>query len=152
MYFDSASEFYVGPPQITTVLRTANVSPVLQVESLMRKDSLEMDDDDRQLIVESVRNSEANRILITHGTDTMRDSALLVDAVAKDCGKSVVFTGSMAPARFHETDAIFNIGFAFSAVQLAGPGAWLAMNGKLFAPAMVRKNRDEARFEEVTDV
>lgn len=149
VYFDVASEFYVGAPQIGIVLRTANVAPVHHVESLMRKDSLDMTEEDRCLIVERVRGCGMRRILITHGTDTMPLTALALDRVAKEQGKTVVLIGSMAPARFHETDAIFNIGFAFAAVQMAAPGAWIAMNGKVFAPDRVRKNRDESRFEEL---
>jgi len=84
------------------------------------------------------------RVLVTHGTDTMVRTALLLDEI-KD--KVMVLTGALNPARFHDSDAVFNIGCAVSAVQTLSPGAWIAMNGCIWNPHKVYKNRDKNRFE-----
>ena len=101
-------------------------------------------DADRALIAERVRADPARRILITHGTDTMAETARSLG----DTGdKTVVFVGSLSPARFKGTDAEFNIGFALAAVQLLPPGAYVAMNGCIFRADEVKKNRTANRFE-----
>lgn len=144
VYFDAASEFQVGESLIHEVFREANVVADFSMEALMRKDSLEMTDADRQLIVDRVRDCEHDRILVTHGTDTMTQTAEALRAVT---GKTIVLTGAMQPARFRSTDAVFNIGFALAAVQLLAPGIYIAMNGRVFAAGEVQKNRDAHRFE-----
>ena len=144
IYFDAASEFKVGEPQIGELLHEANVTFHYQVESLMRKDSLEMDDADRQHIREAVEACDCERILITHGTDTMADTARALVGVT---GKTVVLTGAMQPARLRVSDAIFNIGFAIGALQQLEPGIYVAMNGQVFDPENLKKNRSEHRFE-----
>ena len=144
IYFDAASEFKVGEPQIGELLHEANVTFNYQVESLMRKDSLEMTDEDRQLIREAVAACPTERILITHGTDTMADTARALMGVE---GKAVVLTGAMQPARLRVSDAIFNIGFAIGALQQVDHGIYVAMNGQVFEPANLKKNRSAHRFE-----
>lgn len=144
IYFDAKSEFKIGEPQIGSLLREANVSFEWQRESLLRKDSLEMTDDDRDLIRQRVCACKLDRILITHGTDTMVETAKnLLDIP----GKIIVLTGSMQPARLRESDAIFNIGFAIGLLQSKPPGVYVAMNGRAFDPRHVHKNRDQQRFE-----
>lgn len=144
IYFDAASEFKIGEPQIAEVLREAGVTASYAIESLMRKDSLEMDDADRAQVAQAVAAQSCQRILITHGTDTMADTARALG----DCGdKTVVFTGAMQPARFRVTDAVFNIGFALGVLNALPPGVYLAMNGQVFDPAHVHKNRTAMRFE-----
>lgn len=144
IYFDANSEFKIGAPQIGELLHEANVSFSYSVRSLLRKDSLELTDADRALIREAVETETADRILITHGTDTMVDTARNLVGVS---GKTVVLTGSMQPARLRVSDAIFNIGFAIGAVQQLEPGVYIAINGRIFDPLHVHKNREEQRFE-----
>jgi len=146
IYFDAKSEFQVGEPQIGELLREAIVSFDFTVESILKKDSLDMTDDDRGLIRRHVRDDDCDRILITHGTDTMVVTAKALLGIE---GKTVVLTGSMQPARLRVSDAIFNIGFAIAAVQLLGAGVYIAMNGRVFDPRTARKNIERHRFEQV---
>ena len=151
VYFDAKSAYAVGEPQISTILEQVGVTFDFEVEALMRKDSLELTDEDRAVIAERVGSSPHERILITHGTDTMTHTAeALTTTLGADCGgKTVVLVGSLTPARFRTTDAEFNLGFASAAVQTLGPGVFLAMNGRVFPAGRVRKNREANRFEEV---
>lgn len=144
VYFDSQSEYAVGQPQITTIMEQAMVQVSFAVEELFQKDSLDVSDEDRQLILDKVVHSSCNHILITHGTDTMVDTAKVLQAVDD---KVVVLVGSLSPARFKGTDAEFNIGFALGALQALPPGIYVTMNGRIFRPNEVKKNRDANRFE-----
>ncbi len=144
IYFDAKSDFEVGEPQIGDLLREANVTFDYRVTSLMRKDSIDMTDEDRQLIREAVEGCELDRILITHGTDTMADTARALKGVE---GKTIVMTGAMQPARFRVSDAIFNIGYAIGSLQLLEPGIYVAINGQVFDPEHLIKNREAHRFE-----
>ena len=145
VYFDAKSEFEVGPPMIAELLKEAHVTAEVTVEPVLAKDSLELSDADRRLIRERVAACAADRILITHGTDTMAETAKTLAGIA---GKTIVLTGSMQPARFRNTDAVFNVGFALGVVQVLPPGVYLAINGRVFDAAHVRKNREQQRFEE----
>ena len=145
-YFDATSEYEVGDPQIINILRMANVAVQYGVETLLRKDSLDLNGEDRNIIVERVRREPCSRVLITHGTDTMVDTAAALQVLS---GKTIVLVGSLSPARFKNSDAEFNIGFAMAAVQLLEPGVYVAMNGRTFPAGKVRKNRDRNRFESV---
>ncbi len=144
IYFDQLSEFQVGEPQIGEVLRETGVAFDYEIESILRKDSLDLDAADRRLIREAVVRAPEDRILVTHGTDTMIETARALDGIP---GKTVVLTGALQPARFRQTDAVFNIGAAVLAVQLLGEGVWLVMNGRVFDPRRARKNRQANRFE-----
>lgn len=144
IYFDEKSEFQVGEPQISELLTEANITFEYTVESLMRKDSLEMTGADRRLIADRLRDEPVERILLTHGTDTMLETARELVGIE---GKTIVLTGSMQPARLRVSDAIFNIGYAVAAVQLLSPGVYVAMNGQLFDPLHARKNVHRDRFE-----
>lgn len=146
VYFDAKSEFEVGPPQVLEVVKDAHVTFEYDIESLLRKDSLDMTDEDRQLIRQRVQNESSRLIIVTHGTDTMVDSARELKGILD---KTIVLTGSMQPARFRVTDAVFNIGAAIGAVQSLPPGVYIVMNGKVFDPARTRKNLAENRFEEI---
>ena len=154
VYFDAKSAFEVGEPQIGVLFREAGVAFSYDVEVLFRKDSLELGDADRDLVAQRVLACPHDRIIITHGTDTMAATARTVAtalAAAGDRDKVVVFVGSLTPARFKATDAEFNVGFAAAAVQALGPGVHVAMNGRVFDPFHVRKDRDQNRFEAVTN-
>ena len=146
IYFDSRSDYEVGDPQASGVLKRANVTADYAVESLMRKDSLEMTEQDRQAIYRAVEADPSDRIVITHGTDTMIETAKVLSGIAD---KTIVMTGSMYPAAFRDSDAVFNIGCAFAAVQTLPPGVYIAMNGRIFKPAQARKNREQNRFENI---
>ena len=145
-YFDQKDSFQVGEPQIGQLLREANVTVEHEIRALMHKDSLDLTDADREAIVAAVRDTPGERFLITHGTDTMLKTAELLQSRIQ--GKTMVLTGSMQPARLRSSDAFFNIGFAFSAVQHLGPGAYVAMNGRIFVPGKAKKNVGQGRFEE----
>lgn len=148
IYFDQKSTFQVGDPQILEVLREANVTLDYGVEPLLRKDSLEMSDEDRQLIRRTIETAECSRFVVTHGTDTMIQTA---KALAGIPDKVIVLTGAMQPARFRQTDAVFNIACAVTAVQLLPEGVYIAMNGRIFHPENVRKNLELGRFETLSD-
>ncbi|MEM9414862.1 MAG: asparaginase domain-containing protein [Planctomycetota bacterium] len=147
VYFDALSEFQIGDPAVEFVLGQAGVETEHTLRRLMSKDSLELTDDDRTAIRDAVAQSEARRILITHGTDTMAKTAAAIEDAALAVGKTVVLTGAMQPARMAQTDAVFNLGFAWGVMQTLGPGVYIAMNGRVFEAGHVRKNRDAGRFE-----
>ena len=145
IYFDAESDYQIGEPQIGQILRQINVAFQFELQALMRKDSLEMNDRDRQRIRDAVQDADVGHILITHGTDTMVDTARVLGDVGE---RTVVLTGALNPARFRDSDAVFNIGCAIGAVQSLPHGVWIAMNGRVWDPARVRKNRSANRFEE----
>ncbi|MGB9428286.1 MAG: asparaginase domain-containing protein [Gammaproteobacteria bacterium] len=145
IYFDAKSEYEVGEPQIDDILREMNLQLPFGITSLMFKDSLDMNDADRALIRRAVAEAPESRILITHGTDTMTDTAAALTGIS---GKTVVLTGALNPARFRGSDAIFNIGGAVVAVQCLPAGVYIVMNGRVFDGLKVRKNRSQNRFED----
>lgn len=144
VYFDIKSEFHVGEPQIEQLLYEANISFDYDTESIFRKDSLELTEEDRRLISEKIASDPNQKILVIHGTDTMVETAKRLDGLST---KTIVLTGSMQPARFRESDAVFNIGYAIAAVQLLSPGVYIAMNGQIFNPHKTRKNVELNKFE-----
>jgi len=145
-YFDKKSVYQVGEPQIVTILEEMNVTVDYECESLIRKDSLDMTDEDRLLLYDKISTDSCGHIVITHGTDTMIESANMVLTI-KD--KVIVFTGAIRPADFKSSDAAFNIGSALAAVQILPNGVYIAMNGRIFDPTKVRKNLEFNRFEEI---
>ena len=145
IYFDAKSEYEVGEPQIGEILREMGVGFPFEITSLMRKDSLDMDAADRAAIRAAVEKDAAGRVLITHGTDTMTETAAALQGIP---GKTIVLTGALNPARFRGSDAIFNIGGAVAAAQSLPAGVYIFMNGRVFDAGRVRKNRDKNRFEE----
>ena len=144
IYFDDLSQFEVGDSQIQHVLTEGLVEFDYEVTALLQKDSLEMTDEDRRTLRDFIDGDEASRYIVTHGTDTMPETA---EALGGLDGKTIVLTGALTPARFKATDAIFNVGMAVAAVQTAEPGVYIAMNGQVFTAGEVRKNRSENRFE-----
>ena len=144
IYYDEKSDYQIGEPEIARILTDMKVAFRVQVQPLLRKDSLELTDADRELIHRAVEASDAKHILITHGTDTMTDTAKVLENVQD---KVIVLTGALNPARFIGSDAVFNIGCAVGAVQALEPGVWIAMNGRVWDPRKVRKNREANRFE-----
>ncbi|PLX76624.1 MAG: asparaginase [Desulfuromonas sp.] len=145
IYFDAKSRYEIGEPQIAELLREANLDLDYRVTPLLRKDSLELTEQDRSLIRQTVVESAASQVVITHGTDTMVVTAISLTGIAD---KTVVLTGAMQPARFRATDALFNVACAMTAVQTLPPGVYIAMNGRIFDPKITRKNVELNRFEE----
>jgi L-asparaginase len=144
IYFDDKSDYQVGEPQISQILHLMHVAFDFEVTALMRKDSLHLTDSDRQLIRATAAASDCRHVLITHGTDSMVETAAVLNGLE---GKTIVLTGALNPARFRDSDAIFNIGCAVGAVQSLPEGVYIAMNGKVWDPEHVRKNVRENRFE-----
>ena len=143
IYFDAKSDYQIGEPAVAQMLDAMPIHFDYQISSVMRKDSLDMDDEDRQAILEAVTNCKQQRIIITHGTDTMPNTARVLSKVT---GKTIVLTGAMAPAIFRDTDALFNLGCAISAVQTLDEGVYIAMNGEIFDALNVRKDVENERF------
>jgi len=130
------------------MLRLGRCRVDVSVRTLMMIDSLEMTDSDRALVVEECRRAVESRILITHGTDTMVETAAaLAAALPAASGKTIVLTGAMIPYAFGSSDGLFNLGSALSFVQVLPPGVYIAMSGRCFAWDRVRKNRDTGVFE-----
>ena len=144
VYYDALSDYQIGEPQVEWILKQAGVNFSYEIESILKKDSLEITNQDRQYIVDKVKVQTCINIVITHGTDTMVETAQALKDVTD---KVVVLVGAMQPARFKYSDAIYNIGFATSAASILSPGIYIAMNGQLFNADEVKKNRDAGRFE-----
>ncbi len=146
IYFDDKSDYKIGAPQIGEILSQLGVAFEFTVVPLMRKDSLHMDDHDREQVRAAIEQQSGRYVLVTHGTDTMVETAKALRDI-KD--KVIVLTGALNPARFQGSDAVFNIGCAVAAVQTLAPGVYITMNGRVWDPAKVRKNRQANRFEEI---
>ena len=144
IYFDDKSDFQVGEPQIGRILDELGVAFRYSVIPILRKDSLHLDDADRDLLRATIAAQPARHVLVTHGTDSMVETAKVLASIA---GKTIVLTGALNPARFRGSDAEFNIGTAVGAVQSLPAGVYIAMNGRIWDPAKVRKNVDANRFE-----
>lgn len=144
IYFDDKSSYQIGAPQIGDILNQLGVAFEFEVIALMRKDSLHMDDADRDLVRRTIAAQPHRHVLVTHGTDTMVETARTLAGIP---GKTIVLTGALNPARFQGSDAVFNIGCAVGAIQALSDGVYIAMNGRVWDPARVRKNRDANRFE-----
>ena len=144
IYFDDKSTFQIGSPQIGEILEALGVAFAFDVVSVLRKDSLHLDAGDRALIRAAIERQPHRHVLVTHGTDTMVDTAQALHGVD---GKVIVLTGALNPALFKGSDAVFNIGCAVGAVQTLSDGVYIAMNGRIWNPNQVRKNREANRFE-----
>ena len=144
IYFDAKSSFQVGESPIADLLREANLTIEIKVTEVMRKDSLEMTDNDRKLIRQAAEASSSQQLVITHGTDTIVQTGRALQGIM---GKTIVLTGAMQPARFRATDALFNVAAALTAAQTLPQGVYIAMNGQIFDPQTTYKNVKENRFE-----
>ncbi len=144
IYFDDLSQYEVGESQVQQILHEGLAEFDYDVVPLLHKDSLEMTDEDRKLLHDYIADDDGDRYVITHGTDTMVETANVLMDVA---GKTMVLTGALTPARFRTTDAVFNVGMAVATAQVAPPGVYIAMSGQVFPAGRVTKNRAENRFE-----
>lgn len=142
-YFDALSKYQITDSIVTRLLEVGRVRHPYQVEEVLRKDSIDITEEDRAQIVTHVRAAQFSRIVITHGTDTMTVTAAALAAIS---GKSIVLTGALAPARFSDSDAAFNLGMAFATAQTAAPGVYIAINGSVFRGDEVVKDHDLGCF------
>jgi L-asparaginase len=146
VYFDDKSDYQVGEPQIGRILQELGVAFRFNVIPLLRKDSLHINAEDRELLRAAIAAQPARHVLVTHGTDTMVETAKVLASIAD---KTIVLTGALNPARFRGSDAEFNIGTAVGAVQSLPAGVYIAMNGRVWDPGKVRKNVAANRFEPI---
>ena len=146
VYYDALGDYHIGDPQVSSILEQAKVALDYQVEAIISKDSLDLNDADRAVLRERIAKDANNHFVVVHGTDTMVETACALQSINE---KTIVLTGAMQPARFKNSDAEFNAGFALASVQLLKPGVYIAMNGEIFTADKVRKNRDKGRFEAI---
>ncbi|MGA8180524.1 MAG: asparaginase domain-containing protein [Desulfobacterales bacterium] len=146
IYFDRKSAYEVGESKIGEILTEANVNLEYEISPILHKDSLDMTDEDRRLIFNRISSDDHRHIVVTHGTDTMVQTAKTLKGILD---KVIVLTGAMAPARFKYSDAAFNIGGAVAAVQVLKPGVYIVMNGRIFDPDCVKKNLERNWFEDL---
>jgi L-asparaginase len=144
-YFDKKDEYHVGDPQAAEVFQRANVVVDYELVEVFRKDSLDINDDDRHLLKSKIEADQSSQIIVTHGTDSMAQTANFLGEIS---GKTIVFTGAMFPANYRDSDAVFNLGCALTAVQTLEQGTYLAINGRIFDPQKAVKNVAMNRFEE----
>ena len=147
-YNELTGALYFEDTHLHEMLRLGRSRVEVSVRTLMMIDSLDMTDADRALIVEQCRQADETRIVITHGTDTMVETArALALELPPDAGKTIVLTGAMVPYAFGSSDGLFNLGSALSFVQVLPAGVYVAMNGRYFRWDHVRKNRETGTFE-----
>lgn len=146
-YNEITGELFFKKTHLPEMLELGRCKVSLEIETLMMIDSLHMTDDDRQIILKKCKNSIEEKILITHGTDTMIETAKLIANEVKN--KTIVLTGAMIPYKFGSSDGLFNLGSAIAFVQALPKGVYIAMNGKSFHSNNVRKNKSLGEFEEI---
>jgi len=146
-YDERTGQLFFKDTHIRDMLKSGRCLADVEVRTLMMIDSLDMDDDDRQVILSQCRKCPHERIVVTHGTDTMEQTARLLGAEVKD--RTIVLTGAMIPFAFGSSDGLFNLGSALAFAQSLPHGVYVAMNGRVFAWDNVRKNRDAGVFEEL---
>ena len=148
-YNELTGELFFKDSHLPEMLRLGRCNLEVEIRTLMMIDSLHMTDDDRQIILQHCRNAPEDRIVITHGTDTMVKSAGILAAGISN--KTIVLTGAMIPYKFGSSDGLFNLGSALAFAQTLPAGVYVAMNGRYFPWNRVRKNRRTGMFEEVTE-
>lgn len=148
-YDELAGALFFSDTHLPEMLRLGRSKLELVVQTVCMMDSLEMDADHRAQILEACRDSPEGRILVTHGTDTMVETAAVLAQGLAVSDKTVVLTGAMVPFAFGSSDGLFNLGSALSFAQVLPPGVYVAMNGRCFPWHNVRKNKAEGVFEEI---
>lgn len=147
-YNERTGQLYFKDTHVAEMLRLGRSRVDVSIQTILMIDSLDMTDADRARIVRHCREASENRIVITHGTDTMTDTAAAIALAVSD--KTIVLTGAIVPYAFGSSDGLFNLGSALSFVQALPPGIYIAMNGRSFPWDRVRKNRDRGEFEEIS--
>lgn len=146
-YNELTGELFFKDTHLPEMMRLGRCRVEADIRTLMMIDSLEMTGEDRQLIADHCKKADEKKIIITHGTDTMSDTARFLAGQVAD--KTIVITGAMIPYKFGSSDGLFNLGSAMAFVQTLPPGVYVAMNGKCFSWDNVRKNRNTGEFEEL---
>lgn len=146
-YNERTGQLFFKDTHLAEMLERGRSRVPVSIRTVMMIDSLEMSDPDRALVVQNCAQAEENQIVITHGTDTMTDTAAAIAREVAD--KTVVLTGAMIPWAFGSSDGLFNLGSALSFVQVLPAGVYIAMNGKCFPWDRCRKNRERGEFEEL---
>jgi L-asparaginase len=145
-YNELKGSLYFKDTHVPEMLKLARSRLDVEIRTLMMVDSLEMTDSDRQIIADNCKKVSENRIIITHGTDTMVETANYLGQYVRD--KTIVLTGAMVPYKFGSSDGLFNLGSSLAFVQTLPPGIYISMNGRYFSWDNVRKNKDRGEFEE----
>ena len=143
IYFDALSQYQIGESVVRRLLEIGRVAYPFRIVEVFRKDSLDLTAEDREIIRAKVLELPTNRVVITHGTDTMTETARVLAGIRD---KTIVFVGALAPARFSESDATFNLGMAFATAQVAAPGVYITMSGQVFRANEVHKDHAAGRF------
>ena len=146
-YNELNGELYFKDSHLSDLLEMGRSKASVEIRTLMMVDSLEMTDGDRELIAYQCNQCDEDKIVITHGTDTMSDTAKILAQKIK--GKTIVLTGAMIPIKFGSSDGLFNLGSALAFAQTLPPGVYVAMNGRYFTADNVRKNKQTGMFEEI---
>ncbi|HEY6954273.1 MAG TPA: asparaginase domain-containing protein [Flavisolibacter sp.] len=146
-YNELTGQLYFKDSHLPEMLELGRNLVPIEIRTLMMVDSLEMSDDDRSLIAEHCIKSPEDKIIITHGTDTMAETAKVIANKIKN--KTIVLTGAMVPYKFGSSDGLFNLGSAMAFVQTLSPGVYVVMNGRYFNANNVRKNKETGEFEEI---
>ena len=146
-YDEIRGKLFFKDTHVSEMLALARSKLHVAVRTLMMVDSLEIGDADRRTIVDHCRSAKEDRIVITHGTDTMEDTARVLGKAAL-ADKTIVLTGAMIPFKFGSSDGLFNLGSALAFVQSLPPGVYVAMNGLYFSWDRVHKNKATGRFED----
>lgn len=146
-YNELKGELYFKDTHMNDLLEMGRNRADVEIRTLMMVDSLEMTDDDRELIVHQCINCDEDQIVITHGTDTMSETARII--AEKVPNKTIILTGAMIPIKFGSSDGLFNLGSALAFAQTLPPGVYVAMNGRYFTADNVRKNKQTGVFEEL---
>ena len=150
-YDELTGQLFFNDTHLPEMLLLGRSKLDVEVRTLMMIDSLDMTEADREIIMEQCRATPGSRIVITHGTDTMAETArALADGFTRNrlTSKTIVLTGAMIPYKFGSSDGLFNLGSALAFVQTLGPGVYVAMNGRCFPAGRVRKNKQTGIFEE----
>jgi len=146
-YNELTGQLYFKDTHMHDLLELGRNKVAVEIRTLMMVDSLEMSVEDRELIAHQCNQSEEDKIIITHGTDTMSETAEYLAQKVKN--KTIVLTGAMIPIKFGSSDGLFNLGSALAFAQTLPPGVYVAMNGRYFNWDNVRKNKETGMFEEV---
>jgi L-asparaginase len=149
-YDEITGRLYFKETHVAEMLALGRCRLPVEIQKLMMLDSLDMTDRERGIILRNCLEVPERRIVITHGTDTMVETARMLAGAVTD--KTVVLTGAMIPIAFGSSDGLFNVGGALTAAQILPPGVYIAMNGRIFDWDKVRKNRESGVFERVPEV
>ena len=145
-YNERTGQLYFKDTHLPEMLALGRCRLDVEVRTVMMVDSLHITDADRQVLLMQCRSAPEDRIVITHGTDTMEETARLLGDAGLD--KTIVLTGAMIPYKFGSSDGLFNLGSALAFVQVLPVGVYVAMNGRYFHWSRVHKNRQIGEFEE----